>query len=98
MAHSLKFNTLHFANKLKEAGMDSKQAEVLAELQAEVAEDTSTGHATTGDLEILESKINSKISALETKISALEATIIKWVIGISFAQTALIVSLVKFVH
>src|SRR5688500_19952988 len=80
MAHSLKVDTLSYANALKEVGMDSKQAEVLAELNAKLIEDGSNAYATKSDIEILKNELKAEIS---TKVSTLEATIIKWVVGIS---------------
>ena len=60
-------------------------------------------------IEALEQKLNGRIDALEQKMDALEHRIdskinqskidvIKWFIGVSFAQTALILSVLKFIH
>lgn len=84
MAHAIKFDTLQFAKKLEGVGMPPQQAEKLAELQAEILDDSSSALVTKADLDV--------------RISQLEATIIKWVVGIAFAQGALIVSLIKFIH
>jgi len=81
MNHSITFDTLAYANKLKAAGVPDKQAEVQAEAIAEVIGDKL---ATKQDLEL--------------KISELKNEIIKWVLGISVAQTAIIISCVKLIH
>jgi hypothetical protein len=93
MAHA--FDTLAYANVLKKAGMAEAQAEALAELQSKMVEENSTVHATKADVETAKNELKAEIN---TRSLALESTIIKWVVGISFAQAALIVSLIKFIH
>jgi len=82
------FDTLAYANKLKEAGFESRQAEVQAELLAEIFEERL---ATKQDVDALKNEMNLKFAELKVEV-------IKWVVGISAAQAALIISILKFVH
>ncbi len=58
-------------------------------------EENATGYATNANLESVKNELKAEIN---TRSLALESTLIKWVVGISFAQAALIVSLIKFIH
>ncbi len=93
MAHA--FDTLAYANVLKKSGMPDSQAEAVAELQFKMFEENATGYATNANLESVKNELKAEIN---TRSLALESTLIKWVVGISFAQAALIVSLIKFIH
>lgn len=85
---TITFDTLQFAKKLKEAGVPERQAEVQAEAMAEIIEERL---ATKLDLEKLEAKI-------DLKIAELKAELIKWMLGVSLAQAAIIISCIKFIH
>jgi hypothetical protein len=47
MAAVRRFDTLSYANTLKEAGIDSKQAEIFAELQRKIIEDIDSSTVST---------------------------------------------------
>lgn len=113
MAHAVCFDTLAYANKLKEAGFSDKQAEIQAEALAEIFEDRV---ATKEDIRSLEqgiellknevkqgieslrSEMNVKFAQVDSKLSEFKTEVIKWVVGISVAQAALIISILKFFH
>lgn len=86
-AQTFLFDTLNFANKLKEVGVEPKVAETQAELQAEVqsklfdklseheatlCELTKHELATKEDLYRVESRLDHKIDCLDHKVDCLE--------------------------
>ena len=79
------FDTLAYARRLKEAGVDEAQAEAHAEA---VRDATTEGVATKADIVRLEAKI-------ETGLASLKADVLKVAIGIVIANAALIVALIK---
>jgi hypothetical protein len=92
MAHALTFDTLAFVKKLEKAGIEPEKSEAITEAIADVFENNlSTNVFTKQDNEVFKHDIENKLSKLETKI-------ITWVIGLFFAQTAILVSLTKFTH
>jgi septal ring factor EnvC (AmiA/AmiB activator) len=106
MARTVNFDTLAYANKLKQAGVPDKQAEAQSEALAEIFDYQA---ATKKDLQDLETRLSTKIdgkiseveikiSQLEIKISEIKTEIIKWVVGLFFAQSALMISFLKFFH
>jgi len=95
MAHAICFDTLAYSNKLKEAGIPSKQAEIQAELLAEIFEERI---ATKQDIDTLKNEMKVEFSKVDIKFAELKVEVIKWVVGISAAQAALIISILKFVH
>ena len=96
---TMTFDTLQFAKKLINAGVPQKQAEVQAEAMSEIVEDKL---ATKTDLKALETAAKADLAALETsvelKIANLKSELIKWVLGVSVAQAAIIISCLKFIH
>lgn len=89
MGSAIAFDTLAYSKKLKNVGFTEQQAEVLAETQAELIEERL---ATKKDLEQLRLATKQDI---ELSIANLKAELIKWVVGISAAQAALIVAILK---
>lgn len=104
--HVAYFDTLAYANKLKKAGVPSEQAEVQAEALLEVFEDRiATKYDLDFEINIVKNEINTlrndmniKFSEVYIKISETKNDLIKWMISISLAQSALIISLLKFFH
>ncbi len=82
------FDTLAYARKLENAGVDRKQAEIQAEALKEFGEirDKKTGLelATKADLRETEVRIELKMQAMESRIR-------NWVIGTMLALAALFV-------
>lgn len=71
---TITFDTLKFANRLKNAGLTDEQAQVFAEAQKDVfSEALDTTLATKLDVMRLESKLDH------------EATLLKWMIGVLLA-------------
>jgi hypothetical protein len=99
MAHAVNFDTLAYANRLKQAGVPDKQAEAQSEALAEIFDYQA---ATKKDLQDTETRLNAKfdnkLSELNNKILEVKSDLIKWVIGLLFAQSALLVSLLRFFH
>jgi len=89
---TMAFDTLQFAKKLINAGVPQKQAEVHAEAIAEVVEEKL---ATKADLKKLEHVTKADLKQLETN---LQLQMAKWLIGVSMAQAAIIISCIKFIH
>jgi len=85
MAMTTTFDTLHFVKKLKEAGFPEEQAEALSEAFKQAQGEAD--FATKKDIEVMGSK-------LEAKISETESTLVRWVVGAGFLQTALIAALI----
>ncbi len=89
-AHTLAFDTLKFAKNLERYTFTTQQAEGLAdELKIIIEENT----ASSSDIDELEKNLATKI---EISAANTRAEIIKWVVGLLFAQSALIVSAIKF--
>lgn len=85
--NTISFDTLKFANKLKAAGIKPEHAEAEAEAIADIFEISGENLATKNDIKLLKSEIDVKFA--ETK-----AELIRWVVGIGFLQTTLIVGVV----
>ncbi len=60
---AITFDTLKFAKRLQEAGMQKEQAEELAEAIKEVQSDSANTAATKQDLQILEQKLTIKLGS-----------------------------------
>lgn len=63
---TIAFDTLAYANKLKQAGVPNRQAEVQAEAMAELVEERS---ATKRDLSELEERIANRMNELEYRLT-----------------------------
>lgn len=82
---SLTFDTLKFANRLKEAGVPAAHAEAEAAALADVFEADLSSLVTKNDLAIA--------------VAELKAEILKWVIGLIGLQTITIISvMLKLAH
>jgi hypothetical protein len=80
------FDTLKFANKLKQAGVPDKQAEAEAEALAEALAVNLRDLVTKDDLQ-------RAVEQLRREMAELKADMIKWMVGLSFAQIALLVGI-----
>jgi len=91
-AHAMTFDTLAFAKKLEASGIIPQQAEAVSEALKDVFdENLSPVIFTKYDGELLKIDFEHKLSKLKTEL-------IIWVVGLLFAQTAIIVSIIKFLH
>lgn len=93
MAHAVCFDTLAYANKLKEGGFSNRQAEIQAEALGEIFEDRV---ATKQDIKSIKHAIESLGNNMNVKFAESKVEMIKWVICISGTQAALIISVLKF--
>lgn len=82
---SATFDSLAYSKKLKGVGFSEQQAETLASTQAELIEERL---ATKRDLREFELR-------LAARLAQLKAELIKWVLGSSGAQAALIIAVIK---
>jgi len=89
------FDTYESIKNLKTAGVEERHAEaIVAEFKK--LQDSSLAHlAMKEDLMKLELATREGLMKLELKIAEMESDIIKWVFGISAAQAALIVTLLR---
>ena len=81
------FDTLSYARRLKEAGVDEKQAEAHAEA---VRDAMTQGAATKADIAHLENKIDKGLAALETRIAELKVTLLPAIVGVGGVVAAVI--------
>jgi chromosome segregation ATPase len=106
MTKHVPFDTLAFAKKLESRGVQVKEAEAYAEVLADVLEAgfSSKNETTTAinnlskEVHELRSEMNAKFAEVRSEINMRFSEVIKWVFGISFAQAALIISVLKFFH
>lgn len=80
------FDTLRAAKRLKELGFDERQAEGVADMLREAREVDLSQLATKSDLANLATRV---------ELAELKADLIKWVVGIGFAQVATILAVLK---
>jgi hypothetical protein len=83
------FDTLKFANKLKQAGVPDKQAEAEAEVLAEALAVNLRDFTTKDDLKHLEERINARFETLEER-SRGRFTLLQWMLGFNLALSATI--------
>ena len=106
MSHSVRFDTLAYANRLKSAGVPDKQAEAQSGALAEIFDEQS---ASKKDLQETEarlmaamdskiSEVNIKVTAIDNKIADIKVDLTRWAIGLIFIQSAALVSLLKLFH
>jgi len=81
------FDTLGYFEKLKAVGVPEEQAKVQTEALREIIEDRL---ATKQDLRELEARLDIKLAELKNDL-------LRWVLGIAFAQLAIIVALLAFI-
>ena len=86
------FDTLAYAKKLKAAGVPEIQAEIQAETQRETIE-IVVNELETRHLKELATKADIRDMATMTALAEAKAEIIKWVVGLIFMQTGVIVAL-----
>ncbi len=92
MSATLTFDTLQFSKKLVAAGVPQHQAEIQAEALAEIIEEKL---ATKADLMVLESQLKNEFNL---RLLQVKSELIRWVLGVSVAQAAIIISCVKLIH
>lgn len=79
------FDTLRYFEKLKEAGFTEAQAKVQTEVIKSFVESSEQGLATKRD-----------IQEVRLEMQAVKFDLLKWMIGLAFAQMALVTGLLAF--
>jgi len=82
------FDTLATARRLKEAGLPEEQAVAVTDAIRVAHEANVSNLATKADLRETEFRLRAEMSDMK-------AELIKWFVGIAFAQSALVVTLLK---
>jgi hypothetical protein len=102
MAHAIThYDFKRVAQKLASAGFKEEQSEAIVEAAAEVAASNLNEIATKQDIVLLENKLVLLENKIEMVKSELKSDLIKWMVGLLFAQTTIMVSImaiIKFVH
>lgn len=92
---TLSFDTHRFIGRMKDAGMNEKQAEVMADVFREYQD--SANVATKNDLMVTESALRKDIAVIESNLrkdmAEMKFDLLKWIIGLSMAQFALIIGI-----
>lgn len=81
---AITFDTHAHIKKLKEKGISEPQAEAFVDMVRQAQEVNTSSLATKGDLH-----------ELELKVEAAKTEVIKWVVGIGFAQIAMVLTILK---
>ncbi|MEO5341396.1 MAG: CCDC90 family protein [Magnetococcus sp. MYC-9] len=68
---AITFDTLKYANRLKSAGVPDKQAEVMAEMQAEVFDKNLDDLATKRDLKELELRMAADMAKIHGELATM---------------------------
>jgi hypothetical protein len=101
---TLTFDKLAYVDRLKAAGMGEREARALAEgLDQALREEV----ATKSDLAAVKADLTGEIAAVETRLTAVEHKlqveiqtakhdVLRWMVGMAFAQTGLTVALIRF--
>ena len=92
-------DTLKFANRLKQAGMPSEQAEAQAQAIVEALDASSQSLTTQQGLRSLEAKMDKGFAAVDTRFAEIkgEMVLLKWMLGVTVAGViALVMKL--FIH
>lgn len=91
---SITFDTLGYFEKLKAAGVPEAQAKVQVEVMQGVVqsydESSRKELATKGDIQ----DVRNEIQDVRREIADTKHEILKWVLGIALAQTAVIVAII----
>ena len=90
------FDTHRFVKRLTGAGMDERQAEVLADEQVALL---NANLATKAELADVEANLAARIAQVEanlrSEIAQVEASLLRWMVGALIAQAGLIVGLLR---
>lgn len=92
------FDTLGYFEKLKAAGVPEEQAKVQVEVLQNVVkqydDDSRKEVATKGDIQ----DIRTEIQSVRNELANTKHEILKWMMGMLVAQTALIVAVVSYLR
>lgn len=101
---TITFDTLAYARKLKEAGVEDKQAEAQASALSDVLKSGSNDLATQRDIEslradlkrdieVIRAEVKRDIAEVNQRIAETKADLIRWVVGVGILQTTLLVGI-----
>ena len=91
---TISFDTLAYVKKLREAGIDEKQAEAQAVALAAVLKETSGELATKQDVLLLKQDIDRLSEQVDAKFKLLQ-----WMLGFNLAlSTAVLWALIRLTH
>ena len=111
MAHAIQIDTLAFAKRLQAAGADERLAEAIVEGitdadTSSLATKEDLRHVETAlkedialvkeDIRQVETTLKEDIAAIKTDIANSHADVLKWLFGIIFAQTAIVIAVFTF--
>nr|VFK17508.1 MAG: Protein of unknown function (DUF1640) [Candidatus Kentron sp. LPFa]VFK62789.1 MAG: Protein of unknown function (DUF1640) [Candidatus Kentron sp. UNK]VFK70641.1 MAG: Protein of unknown function (DUF1640) [Candidatus Kentron sp. UNK] len=85
---TIAIDTLDFVRRLTDAGIPEKQADAHARAIKDVLSDQKL--ATRADLRELELRLDAKIATVKAEIATVKYDLLKWIVGLLIAQTALI--------
>ncbi|MBF0178369.1 MAG: DUF1640 domain-containing protein [Magnetococcales bacterium] len=97
MTFAVAFDTLKFVRRLRDAGVDEKQAEAFSEAFREIQDAQLKELATKGDLKELELRIDSKLEEELAPIRT-DLLLIKWMLALVITATVLPALKVFFPH
>jgi hypothetical protein len=97
---TLTFDKLAYVDRLKAAGMGEREARALAEgldqaLREEVATKTDLA-AVRADLAAVKTELRAEIAAVRIDLAAVKHDLLRWMVGMAFAQVGLTVALIRF--
>jgi DNA-binding transcriptional MerR regulator len=86
---------LDLSNVVTKADLSTGLSELRSELKAEIAEFRS---ATKAEFSDVRSEFRTEFAKIRTEIADTKVELIKWVIGIGFAQAGLVFAMLRFMH
>ena len=89
---AITFDTLEYSKTLQDAGISVVQADALATAQKKALAQMLAAKELATKVDLLQAKIE-----LTEKMDAIKHDTIRWLIGIAFAQTALIVAVLAYI-
>jgi hypothetical protein len=97
---TITFDTLAYAERLRDAGVPEQQAKVQASVLAEALSSSRNELATRTDIALVQRDLQELGMRMATKtdLAELKADLLKWVIGLFIAQVGLFAALVKLLH
>ena len=97
-------NTLSIASDLSKAGIERSHAEAIAHAIGTLPEDVATKDFVRAEISGVRAEIRAEIGAVRTEIgvvrtemSALEARLVRWVVGTVFAASGLLFAALRFI-
>ena len=99
---TLTFDKLAYVDRLKAAGMGEREARALAEgldraLREEVATKTdltAVKMELAADIATVRREVTTEIASVRTDLAAVKHDMLRWMVGLAFAQVGLTVALV----